>query len=233
MKFGDWISRGNIVRYNLVADSPHSNAFYMDDGDSGDTVMGNVVWSVSYGVFIGGGHDNLATGSLLIDCIKAGLHLDDRGTTRGYNSDDPKLMGILEKMNHTAPPWSEKYPEMVDLLDFHPDYPTGNELTGNVLINSGVHLSGETEHLQYSTIKDNPTKSRKDAGLPEEGNPIPALKQKIVINFPDVPGFEPIPIAEIGLYLDEFRQSLPQIGANDGSGKDPAFDSMTDVEHTH
>lgn len=102
----DWTSRGNILRYNLVADAPQCNAFYIDDGDSGDTVVGNVVWRAHYGPFIGGGHDNIVKGNLVIDCPR-GIHLDDRGVPRGYNLQHQRLVGQVRKVNHTSPPWSK------------------------------------------------------------------------------------------------------------------------------
>ena len=60
---------------------------------------------------IGGGHDNLVTGNLIIDCPR-GIHLDDRGVYRGYNRNNLTLTRQLRKVRHTSPPWSERYPEM-------------------------------------------------------------------------------------------------------------------------
>jgi hypothetical protein len=59
----DWASRHNIVRWNLIYDSngldsaSHgSQAIYLDDCDSGDTVYGNIVFGgVKRGVLLGGG----------------------------------------------------------------------------------------------------------------------------------------------------------------------------------
>ena len=48
-----------MVRYNFVHHSPAANGVYMDDGDSGDTVFGNVFYKTASGAFIGGGHDNI------------------------------------------------------------------------------------------------------------------------------------------------------------------------------
>ena len=39
-----WTSRGNIIRYNLVHHSMNANAFYVDDGDAGDTFINNVAY---------------------------------------------------------------------------------------------------------------------------------------------------------------------------------------------
>ena len=102
---------------------------------------------------------------------------------------------------------------------FHPEWPTGTKIAGNVLIGCATPLNvkAKEEHLKFTTIGSNPVRSRGDAGLPEQGNPIPALRSR-EIAFPDVPGFEPIPMAKIGLYRDEFRQTLPQAGGGRGNG---------------
>ena len=186
-----------------------------------------------YGPFIGGGHDNIVKGNLVIDCPR-GIHLDDRGVPRGYNLQHQRLVGQVRKVNHTSPPWSKRYPEMLQLLKFHPDLPTGNRITGNVLIGCAtpIHLSGKKEHRRFSTIENNPVLSRADAGLPEQGNPIPALRRRETA-FLDVPGFESIPIREIGLYQDEFRQALPQAGSDPASAYDDVFDSDTDIERSN
>ncbi len=229
----DWTSRGNVLRYNLVADSPHCNAFYMDDGDSGDTVTGNVVWRTNYGPFIGGGHDNTVTGNLIIECM-GGIHMDDRGVSRGYNAKNRTLSGQLEKMDYRNPPWSERYPKLIGLLVSHPDWPTGNKIEGNVLVGCGspLHLSGNKEHMKLSVIKNNPQLSRSDAGLPEQENPIASIRSR-VIAFPDVPGFAPIPMAKIGMFKDEFRKKLPQAEENPSAADDRVFDSQTDIEESN
>jgi hypothetical protein len=207
----DWTSRGNILRHNLVADSPGCNAFYMDDGDSGDTVTGNVIWRTDYGPFIGGGRDNVIKGNLVIDAGRGGLHIDDRGVARGYNQNSRHLMAGLKAVDYQSPRWSTRYPELVGILNDDPAYPKGNKLIGNVLIGSKVSQHGNAKHFKGSTISNNPVKSRQDANLPKTGNPIPTLRKREAITFPDVSGFEPIPIGKIGLYKDEFRKSLPAV----------------------
>jgi hypothetical protein len=74
-----------------------------------------------------------------------------------------------------------------------------------------VTLGPRAKHYEGSTIANNTVKTRQDAGLPKTGNPIPALRKRETITFPDVTDFEPIPIGKIGLYKDEFRKSLPAV----------------------
>jgi hypothetical protein len=75
--------RGNVIRYNFWRDigSPMGHgtaAVYFDDGDGGDTVLGNVFYRCghpgrgSFGtVFSHGGHDNRAENNLFIECQRA------------------------------------------------------------------------------------------------------------------------------------------------------------------
>jgi hypothetical protein len=207
----DWTSRGNILRYNLIADSPNCNALYLDDGDCGDQVLSNVVWRTSCGPFIGGGRDNLIKGNLIIDAKKAGLHIDDRGVKRGYNKNNKSYVGTLNAVNYKSPPWSERYPNMATILSDDPAYPKRNQFMDNVLVGCKVRTQVSGQLKKYLIFKNNSEKSRLDAGLPEKGNPIPALKKRKTITIPGVSGFKPIPIGKIGLYKDEFRTSLPNI----------------------
>lgn len=228
----DWTSRGNVVRYNFVHDSPGVNAFYMDDGDSGDTIFGNVVYQTIYGPFIGGGHDNIVRNNLIIDCEK-GIHIDARGVSRGYNLQNKGMVAAVNAVHYQQPPWSTRYPEMHNLLDFHPELPTGNVIEHNVTVHCkiGLHLGGKKEELQYSTIRDN-------LDLPDDALGFADVAQRNFTLSPNsplytkLPGFEPIPFEKIGLFVDEYRTTLPQ-GVRQGAaaGGPGHFDSLTDVQH--
>jgi hypothetical protein len=106
----DWTSRGNLLRRNYVHDCPRANAFYIDDGDSGDTVEDNVVLRSGCGPFIGGGHDNVVRNNLIIDC-EIGIHFDSRGVGRGYAT-HPGYQRRVESAHPDVPPWSERYPSL-------------------------------------------------------------------------------------------------------------------------
>ena len=228
--YQDWTSRGNVLRHNIVADSPNANAFYMDDGDSGDTVMQNIIWKTHYGPFIGGGHDNIIKENLIIDCPR-GIHMDDRGVSRGYNAQHKQLADPLRTVKFQQPPWSERYPEMKNILTFHPDWPTGNVIRDNVLIDcpTPLHVSGKKEHMIHSEIGENRNVSRTDAGLTKQDNPIATLRQKGI----SLKGFPALPVKKIGLYKDDFRSTLPQVNAGPIGTKQEVFDSQRDVESSN
>ena len=228
--YQDWTSRGNVLRHNIVADSPNANAFYMDDGDSGDTVMQNIIWNTHYGPFIGGGHDNIIKENLIIDCPR-GIHIDDRGVSRGYSATHKQLAETVRRVKFQQPPWSERYPEMKDILTFHPDWPTGNVISGNVLIDcpTTVHMSGKKEHLVHSKIGENRKISRTDAGLTKNDNPIATLRKNGV----GIKGFPALPVKKIGLYKDDYRSTLPLVDEGPTSTKAEVFDSQRDVESSN
>jgi len=205
----DWTSRGNVIRHNFIHDSPRCNAVYLDDGDSGDAVIGNVIVRTGCGPFIGGGHDNVVRDNLIVACER-GIHLDDRGVARGYNLSHARLVGQVRRVRHTEPPWSRRYPEMRDLLTFHPDWPTGNVVERNVTVGCGkaLHLGGKAERFRFSRIGGNLDLPAGEGGFvdpaamnyaPREDSPI---RRKL-------PGFPPIPFGKIGLVRDAYRTKLP------------------------
>jgi hypothetical protein len=229
----DWTSRGNVLRHNLVYDSPRANAFYMDDGDSGDEVTGNIVHGCEYGPFIGGGHDNIVRGNIIVATHRA-LHLDSRGVPRGYDRDK----GLLERLKATPyrdPPWSERYPSLVGLLEAGPALPRGNVLEGNVIVRCGqaVHTTGKPEELKFSTVGGNLDLGDADPFVDlakadfrlREDSPVPAK----------LPGFKPIPVERIGLFVDGHRKTLPVRTLTHGptGPKGDVFDSDTDVQRSN
>jgi len=97
--YGDWTSRGNTVRHNFVHHSPQAHGVYCDDGDSGDRIESNLFYKIDAGVFIGGGHDNIATSNIAVECRKA-LHLDARGVSRNYNAQNKRMVGDLKAVSY-------------------------------------------------------------------------------------------------------------------------------------
>lgn len=230
--WNDWTSRGNTVRYNFVHDSPHANAFYMDDGDSGDSVFGNVIYRCFYGPFIGGGHDNAVQNNLIIDCERA-LHFDSRGVARGYAA-NPKLVARLQSANPQQPPWSTRYPALARLVDGRRDVPTGNVIEKNVAVSCKLlfHSSGKPDEFDWSTVRSNLELPEAAAAFEDAARLNFRLRPNSAV-FQKLPDFKPIPFEQIGLVRDEFRTELPAFARSrapsDRDGR--AFDSNTDVQH--
>jgi hypothetical protein len=230
----DWTSRGNLLRYNFVYDSPRINAFYMDDGDSGDTVACNIAFNTQYGPFIGGGHDNIVTGNLVVAAAVGALHLDSRGVARGYK-DNATLVKKLQSADIRTPPWSAQYPELQRLTPENRALPTGNRMAGNAAVacKSAEHFSGAPGERTQSVVTNTAVfETLAAAGFrdPENLDFRPAPNAEISRRWPQI---QAIPFAKIGLYTDAWRTCLPdrlelrrQAGANPAG----AFDSMTDVQ---
>jgi hypothetical protein len=229
---GDWASRGNRIRFNLVHHASNANAFYVDDGKSGDYISDNLVYAAACGPFIGGGHHHQVQRNVMIACAK-GMHIDDRGVARKYDRSARHLMRELERLPTTTPPWSERYPELAQMFaEDRLTLPTGNELRDNVMIACGkpVNWSGRREHFEHlvhadsTIIADLPpftAADRLDFGLPAGTTPPPLLSAW--------------PFALAGLQRDADRSQLPDAtttGRFTPRAPRRLFDSQTDVDGT-
>jgi hypothetical protein len=157
----DWTSRGNLLRRNYVHDCPRANAFYIDDGDSGDTVEENIVLRSGCGPFIGGGHDNVVRNNLIIDC-EIGIHFDSRGVSRGYAT-HPGYRRRVESAHPDVPPWSDRYPSLARLIAPTLDSagvigaPHGNLITGNVTAGCKNRCDSQASRLNSATTPSRAT----------------------------------------------------------------------------
>ena len=202
----DWASRGNIVRWNYIHDSINNEGhgsvgIYLDDCDSGDTVIGNIVFgAVGRGVLLGGGRDNTLIGNIFID-MPRGIHVDARGP-RGITLDQPgswNLLAKCEAVDYLSPLWKKRYPRLAATMDNDPLLPMGNLMHRNILIGckKPFALSGDVKP-EWLDRKDNLIAEMADyPSLPAAGQGeldltiLPAI-------WKNVPGFEPIPFEKIG-----------------------------------
>lgn len=202
--YHDWTSYGNVVRFNFIHDSPKAHGVYLDDGDSGDTVNGNIFYRIDTGVFIGGGHDNIAKGNLAIDC-KAGIHIDARGVSRGYNLKNKNMVERVTSIHPELPPWSDRFPTLKTLLENHPELPTGDCFEDNVFVRcaKGIDRRGKPDELRFVKVGTNLEKNQ-DPGFRDPSKldfRLPADSELFKL-----PGFKPIPQEKIGLIQDEYRR---------------------------
>ena len=160
----DWGSQGNVIRYNYfhhfgadgvawrkaqgvppeyepLKESVMVMGLYLDDCDSGDTVYGNLFYKAGWAMFCGGGRDNKWRDNLCIDCTSA-AQIDIRGLKRARPGEGTKdgwdLLKKLQDLNWQQPPWSTRYPWLVNVMENDPKLPIGTEFTGNVAIRCGV-----------------------------------------------------------------------------------------------
>jgi len=196
--WNDWAARGNRIAYNYIHDvmgyqNRGANGVYLDDNFSSATIVGNVFQRVERAIHLGGGRDHRVENNLFVDCPKA-LHIDARGLGwRALGFEDLKQK--LERWPYQVPPWSERYPELVHLLDQEPMAPRGIVVANNILV-SCVGDDIEPKAKDYLTLKQNlmdaPASILSGApnGLPQV-DPADARARAI--------DFQPIPYDQIGI----------------------------------
>ena len=219
----EWISGGNILRHNFVHHAPAANGFYLDDGDSGDLVEGNISYRVACGPFIGGGHDNIVKGNLSVDCV-SGAHLDTRGVSRGYNLTNRNLVKGLESIDAKNPPWSTRFPNLSTVFGGKPELPTGSIIESTVAVNceSVLNLSGKKDELAVAIFRDNLELTIEDMGFLDAAKLDFRMRPDAHV-FTKVPGFKYIPFERIGLYSNELRPVVPRRAQEFSMLKAPRF----------
>lgn len=203
----DWASRGNVVRWNYIHDivdngGSGSQAIYLDDCDSGDTVVGNIVYGCAgRGVLLGGGRDNTIEGNIFIDTPK-GIHVDARGP-QGITLDQPgswNLKAKCEELDYLSPLWKERYPSLATVLDNQPLLPMGNVMRQNIFIGvkQAFALAKDVKE-EWLEREDNPEYEMKDFSfLPDRAADKPLDLEKLPRVWRKVKGFAPIPVDKIG-----------------------------------
>lgn len=193
----DWTWRGNIIRFNSFRDI---NGFqgkgcvgvYLDDMLCGTLVYGNIFQRVTNAAFIGGGRDNIVENNIFIDCEPA-VHIDARAMGWASYHVDTTMKERLLQVPYKQPPWSERYPQLVNILEDEPATPKGNVVVHNICV-GGRWLDIEDKAKPYVRIEENLVgvdplfvdMKKGDFRLRPNS---PALKI----------GFKPIPFEKIGL----------------------------------
>jgi len=205
----DWTARGTVIRHNFFhhvrgPGQYSANGIYLDDAASGITIFGNVFYQVTKAAYIGGGRDNTYENNIFVDCVPA-LHVDARGLT-WMGGDDHRLVQLQERlpaMPYKQPPWSMRYPRLVDILEDEPNAPKGNLIARNVRW-GGTWDDIQDRALPYLTIEDNL----------QDVDPLFVDAEHMNFQLRDGSpayriGFKRIPFEKIGLYQDELRASWP------------------------
>lgn len=137
----NWTMRGNIIRYNYLHDISGFEGkgcvgVYLDDAFSGVDVIGNVFDNVTRAMMIGGGRDNNVLNNIFVDCVPS-LHVDARGL--GWMHDHPeewiseaKDKGTILGIAYNQPPYSTRYPKLINILNDEPKAPKGNVISYNI-----------------------------------------------------------------------------------------------------
>ena len=164
----DWGSQGNVLRDNYIhhlgldgydykvahGETPDGEplkvhvqtmGIYLDDCDSGDTIVSNVFYKAGWAVFVGGGRDNKVRDNVMVSCTSAS-HIDLRGLKR-LRLDDTgdaswRLNRGLERLHYKESPWKDRYPWLLNVMENDPMLPIGTEWTGNLSVNCERFLNG-------------------------------------------------------------------------------------------
>lgn len=137
----DWTMRGTVIRHNYLH---HIYGFerrgcvgvYLDDMYCGTEISGNVFYQVPRAAFIGGGRDCQIVNNVFVDCRPA-VHIDSRALGWAHAHADGWIRegrekGALSGIRFRAPPYSERYPPLVTILDEDPAAPRGNLVARNI-----------------------------------------------------------------------------------------------------
>jgi hypothetical protein len=142
-----------------------------------------------------------------VDCDPA-LHVDARALGwAAYHADEwikeGQEKGTISEIAYDKPPYSERYPQLVNILEDEPKAPKGNLIARNIC------WGGKWDHVEeqarpYLKFEDNLIQEDPhfldaehfDFRLKEDS---PAFKL----------GFKPIPVEKIGVYQDERRAAWP------------------------
>jgi len=201
-----WSMRGHKIRFNYLHnihgfEGKGCLGVYLDDCFSSADISSNIFYDVATAILIGGGRDNLMTNNMFIKCSRA-FSIDARGLgwAKGVGTFATKE---LIDLNYKQPPWSVKYPELLNILEDEPLAPKGNVMARN-LCWGGPWGWTEPKALPGVKFEDNliDVDPRFVGQVPADfrlAEDSPARKF----------GFQPIPFDKIGVYQSDDRASWP------------------------
>jgi hypothetical protein len=211
----DYTFRGNVIRRNFIHHmggvGMGSIAIYMDDCVSGTHIVENVLQDCQYGLMLGGGRDFVVENNVLVDCHPA-IHADARGVDPNpvwQNMVNNTMKKSLEAMRHRQPPYSVRYPEIADV---DPYLAEGKGVPpGNIRVERNLCCRGRWIDPCWPKGAPNGVTERDNVVGGDPGFTDPEFG--VFSLRPDSPawasGFKAIPLDEIGLVRDEYRERVP------------------------
>ncbi|MEZ6145899.1 MAG: right-handed parallel beta-helix repeat-containing protein [Planctomycetaceae bacterium] len=217
----NWTMRGTVIRNNYLH---HITGFegrgcvgvYLDDMFCGTEISGNLFYRVTRAAFIGGGRDCVVKGNLFVDCNPS-LHIDARALGWAHDHSDEWVQegrekGTLSGIRYNEPPYSERYPELINILDEEPAAPRGNRVFANVSF-GGKWDEVNDDARKYVTIESNLVDRDPHFQSPDQLSDGTSPRPVDFALKPDSPawqvGFEQLPLEKMGIYQDENRVSWP------------------------
>ncbi len=207
----DWTYRGNRIRHNFIHHTGGvgmgSMGVYMDDCVSGTEVFGNVFYKVHWAMFIGGGRDHRVENNVFVDCEPA-VRMDGRGLDRSpvwfnmvYQYMKRQLASVPQDL------YRARYPAIANLDRYYATTdgipPGDNIVARNICVGNWLditwHAKEEWVQLEDNFVGPDPgfvAPDKMDFRLRSDAAPLQH-------------GFQNIPMDEIGLRVDQFRQAVP------------------------
>ena len=199
----DWTMRGTVIRYNYLHDITGFEGrgcvgVYLDDMYCGTEIVGNVFYRVTSAAFIGGGRDCLIENNIFVDC-KPAVHIDARALGWASSCSDGWVKegnekGTLSGIKYNQPPYSQRYPKLVNILAEDPAAPRGNVVARNICV------GGKWDDIEG---KARPLVTFQDNLLGQDPHFLNAaeLDFRLAQNSPAFKlGFKRIPVEKIGPY---------------------------------
>jgi hypothetical protein len=150
-----------------------------------------------------GGHDNIVTNNVFIDC-EASIHLDARGVNWAsyYMKEDVnmEMFRKLKAVNPDRPPYSERYPALARLPGLNPGQPKGNVFRSN--LSYGGRWRDIEQDVDEVTIEDNYILREIPSGIDADAGKLYPEDESILERI----NFQKIPFDSIGLYEDVYRK---------------------------
>lgn len=201
-----WSMRGHKIRYNYLHnihgfENKGCLGVYLDDCFSSADISGNIFYDVATPILIGGGRDNLMTNNLFVNCRQA-FSIDARGLGWAKGVGTFATKELLD-LNYKQPPWSVRYPELLNILEDEPLAPKGNLMARNVCWGGKW---GWTEPKALPLVKFENNLIDTDprfAGKPPADFTLAKDSPAWEV------GFKPIPFEKIGVYKSDDRASWP------------------------
>ena len=208
----NWTMRGTVIRYNYMH---HVNGLggrgcvgvYLDDMFCGTLIYGNLFYKVTRAAFIGGGRDCTIENNIFVECPRS-IHIDARAMGWAKYHTDKWVEEAKEKETHLGirfkePPYSERYPQLLTIIEDNPWAPKGN------LVARNISIGEKWQDIQNTAL---PFVEFEDNLFDEDPHFVDAEHLDFQLK-DDSPayklGFKRIPIEQIGLYENEDRASWP------------------------
>jgi hypothetical protein len=158
-----FVDRGTVIRYNRFSEiEPRTftegnlgelvMAVYIDDNQAGVSTIGNIFDLKGYGVFIGGGSDNVVKGNIFLNNAHA-IHVDNRANTWAKENFQ-RTWGYHEAIKASpwsSPAWRKQYPNLARALDNKEDIssPRSIKISGNVCVGSWLRLFHDLKESDF------------------------------------------------------------------------------------